>query len=119
MSIRKTLSDSWLQTVETVRDVHLSPLTESSLRTAFGFAQGLEPVVPMLELSMIVSLTYDERQSYVARFCNSRPIKWLGEISMSFYMCHMVNPHTTRRLFILLLMREILERPLLFVHVTV
>ena len=65
---------------------------------------------------MIVSLTYDERQSYVARFCNSRPIKWLGEISMSFYMCHMVNPHTTRRLFILLLMREILERPLLFVQ---
>ena len=65
-------------------------LTKSSLRTVFGFAQGLEPVVPMLELSMIVSLTYDERQSYVARFCNSRPIKWLGEISMSFYMCHMV-----------------------------
>ena len=61
---------------------------------------GLEPVVPMLELSMIVSLTYDERQSYVARFCNSRPIKWLGEISMSFYMCHMVRDN--RRLFILL-----------------
>ena len=49
---------------------------------------------------MIVSLTYDERQSYVARFCNSRPIKWLGEISMSFYMCHMVRDN--RRLFILL-----------------
>ena len=94
-------------------------LTKSSLRTVFGFPQGLEPVVPMLELSMIVSLTYDERQSYVARFCNSRPIKWLGEISMSFYMCHMVNAHTTRRLFILLLMREILERPLLFVQLTV
>ena len=65
------------------------------------FPQGLEPVVPMLELSMIVSLTYDERQSYVARFCNSRPIKWLGEISMSFYMCHMVT-HSSRRLFLLL-----------------
>ena len=80
---------------------HLS-LTKSSLHCVL--LQGLEPVVPMLELSMIVSLTYDERQSYVARFCNSRPIKWLGEISMSFYMCHMV---TTRRPFVLLMRKTI------------
>lgn len=44
----------------------------------------------MLELSMIVSLTYDRRRSWTARFCNTRPIKLLGDISMSFYMTHML-----------------------------
>lgn len=50
----------------------------------------LEGLCPMLELSMIVSLTYDRRRSWTARFCNTRPIKLLGNISMSFYMTHML-----------------------------
>jgi peptidoglycan/LPS O-acetylase OafA/YrhL len=50
----------------------------------------LEGHCPMLELSMIVSLTYDHRRSWTARFCNTRPIKLLGDISMSFYMTHML-----------------------------
>lgn len=50
----------------------------------------LEGLCPMLELSMIVSLTYDHRRSWTARFCNTRPIKLLGDISMSFYMTHML-----------------------------
>ena len=37
----------------------------------------LEGACPMLELSMIVSLTYDRRRSWTARFCNTRPIKLL------------------------------------------
>ena len=45
---------------------------------------GLEPIMPMLELGIIETLTYDERLSYTSRFCNSRPIIWLGNISMSF-----------------------------------
>ena len=44
----------------------------------------LEPILPMLELGIIVTLTYDERLSYTSQFCNSRPIVWLGNISMSF-----------------------------------
>ena len=40
---------------------------------------------------MIVSLTYDKRRSWTARFCNTRPIKTLGDISMSFYMTHMLT----------------------------
>eukprot|EP01043_Picozoa_sp_COSAG02_P026807 COSAG02_NODE_1555_length_11948_cov_28.444932_5_plen_110_part_00 len=50
----------------------------------------LEGLCPMLELSMIVSLTYDRRRSWTARFCNTRPIRLLGDISMSFYMTHML-----------------------------
>ena len=44
----------------------------------------------MLELNIISSLTLDGRRSLTARLCNSRPINWLGEISMSFYMCHII-----------------------------
>jgi hypothetical protein len=57
---------------------------------AFGARMLLEGIVVMMELHIIVSLTYDGRQSYVSRFCNTRAITWLGNISMSFYMVHMM-----------------------------
>ena len=50
-----------------------------------------EALVPMLELGIIVALSYSgPTLSWSARFCNSAPIRWLGNISMSFYMSHMI-----------------------------
>ena len=50
----------------------------------------IEGLCPILELSIIVSLTYDGRKSWSSRFCNWAPVKLLGDISMSFYMVHMM-----------------------------
>eukprot|EP01048_Picozoa_sp_COSAG05_P006961 COSAG05_NODE_474_length_9484_cov_8.277784_1_plen_612_part_00 len=50
-----------------------------------------EALIPMLELGIIVAFTYaGPRQSWAARFCNAGPIRWFGNISMSFYMSHMI-----------------------------
>ena len=49
-----------------------------------------EAMVPMLELGLIVSLTYDSGSSWTARFCNTRAVRTLGDVSMSFYMAHMI-----------------------------
>eukprot|EP01050_Picozoa_sp_SAG11_P007778 SAG11_NODE_659_length_7895_cov_18.189969_6_plen_210_part_00 len=44
----------------------------------------------MLELGILVSLTYDGQLSWASRFCRSKAMQWLGDISMSFYMIHMM-----------------------------
>ena len=49
----------------------------------------LEAICPYLELALILALTFDGRRSWTSRFCNSKQITWLGNISMSFYMTHM------------------------------
>lgn len=50
----------------------------------------LEGIFPLLELALIVSLTYDGGTSYTARFCNLRLVHWFGNLSMCFYMIHMM-----------------------------
>lgn len=64
-------------------------LTES-LWFEFGGRQLLEGLAPMLELAILVTLTYDRRMSWTSRVCNTRFMQWLGDISMSFYMIHMM-----------------------------
>jgi peptidoglycan/LPS O-acetylase OafA/YrhL len=50
----------------------------------------LEMAVPFLQLAGILAVTRDGGASYSSRFLRSRPMQFLGEISMSFYMIHML-----------------------------
>ena len=45
----------------------------------------LEGFFPLLELALIVSLTYDGGSSYTARYCNLRPVHWFGNLSTPYY----------------------------------
>eukprot|EP01052_Picozoa_sp_SAG31_P026252 SAG31_NODE_2366_length_5859_cov_4.794097_5_plen_439_part_00 len=65
-------------------------VTFETVVVPIGARLQLEALLPMLELSIIISLTYDGRQSWTSRFCNWGPVQWLGNISMSFYMVHMI-----------------------------
>jgi len=49
-----------------------------------------EAIDPFLMVVLVVGLTYDQRESYTSRFCNWAPVQKLGDISMSFYMIHMM-----------------------------
>jgi len=43
---------------------------------------------PLLQALLVYSLTMDEGRSKTARVFNSRPLQWLGEVSLELYLCH-------------------------------
>ncbi|CAJ1328202.1 unnamed protein product [Effrenium voratum] len=47
-----------------------------------------EAFVPLLFIDLILALTHCGDSGILARACRSKPMEWMGEIAMSFYMIH-------------------------------
>lgn len=48
----------------------------------------LEALVPLLFIDLILALTHCGENGILARLCRSKPMEWMGDIAMSFYMVH-------------------------------
>ncbi|CAK9116538.1 unnamed protein product [Durusdinium trenchii] len=48
----------------------------------------LEALVPLLFIDLILALTHCGESGILARVCRSKPMEWMGDIAMSFYMVH-------------------------------
>ena len=59
-----------------------------------GFNKGLrysgEAWVPVLLLALILAVTRDGRRSLISKFCLTKPMQTLGDVSMTFYMLHLI-----------------------------
>ena len=55
---------------------------EYGLRYQVGFRQWGEAWVPVLLLALILAVTRDGRRSLISRFCMTKPMQLLGDISM-------------------------------------
>jgi len=47
-----------------------------------------EALVPLLFIDLILALTHCGENGILARLCRSKPMEWMGDIAMSFYMVH-------------------------------
>jgi hypothetical protein len=79
-ALRAKDTAAWAQRVDRLVAAYCAVITTIVLIEKFvtftGGRMWLEAMVPLVELAIIVGLTYDDRQSYTSRFCNWGPINW-------------------------------------------
>jgi len=59
---------------------------------------GVEAFAPLLFLDLINALTRCGEEGVVAKFCRCRPMQEFGEVSMTFYLTHLLVLHFVAKL---------------------